>query len=119
MWMFTARVKSINEETHNLMELRDLEDLIINNMGEDTWNAIMYFHECKLEELKKSYEYSESDIKDYDISVSALRSGITDELEYVKKIIAYIKETKRINKLMLVEELKGVIRRLEDNEGYI
>ncbi|NEZ76666.1 hypothetical protein EXM98_06140 [Clostridium botulinum] len=116
--MLVARIKHIKEETYSLSELGDLEDVIITTMGEDMWNAIMYFHEAKIQELKESQVYVKEDIREYDLSLTALRSGINEEIETIKKLINKVTEAKRLNRESLTKELKGVIKRLEDNEGY-
>ncbi|NFC86283.1 hypothetical protein EXN13_00925 [Clostridium botulinum] len=116
--MFVARIKLLKEETYGLSELKDLEDLVINTMGEDTWNAIMYFHESKIQELEESEVYVKEDIRDYDLSLTALRSGVNEEIEIIKKLINKVIEAKRLNRESIIKELKGIIRRLENNEGY-
>ncbi|NFL75504.1 hypothetical protein FDB81_07130 [Clostridium sporogenes] len=116
--MFVARIKLLKEETYGLSELGDLEDIIITTMGEDVWNAIMYFHESKIQELKESEAYVKEDIKDYDLSLTALRSGVNEEIEIIKKLINKVIEAKRLNRESIIKELKGVIKRLENNEGY-
>ncbi|ACO86034.1 hypothetical protein [Clostridium botulinum] len=116
--MFVARIKLLKEEIHSLSELKDLEDLVINTMGEDAWNAIMYFHESKIQELKESEVYVKEDIKDYDLSLTALRSGINEEIETIKKLINKVNEAKRLDRRSLNNELRRIIIRLENNEGY-
>ncbi|MCW6111904.1 hypothetical protein [Clostridium sporogenes] len=116
--MIVARIKHIKEETYGLSELGDLEDIIITTMGEDVWNAIMYFHESKIQELKESEVYVKEDIKDYDLSLTALRSGINEEIETIKKLINKVNEAKRLDRRSLNNELRRIIIRLENNEGY-
>ncbi|KRU24040.1 hypothetical protein VT91_36890 [Clostridium sporogenes] len=116
--MLVARIKLFKEETHSLSELKDLEDLVINTMGEDVWNAIIYFYEAKIQELKESEAYVKEDIKDYDLSLTALRSGVNEEIEIIKKLINKVTEAKRLNRESIIKELKGIIKRLENNEGY-
>ncbi|CDI49150.1 hypothetical protein [Clostridium tetani] len=116
--MLVARIKQIKQESYSLSELRDLEDLIINNMGEDAWNAIMYFMEKKIGELEENSVYTEKDIKDYDLSLTALRSGVTEEIEIIEKLIDKVTNAKRLNRETLIKELNGISNRLYDNEGY-
>ncbi len=116
--MFVARIKLLKEETHSLSELKDLEDIIITTIGEDAWNAIMYFHESRIQELKESELYVKEDIKDYDLQLTALRSGINEEIETIEKLINKVIKAKRLNRESIIKELKGVIKRLYDNEGY-
>ncbi|EPY2274211.1 hypothetical protein ACXAUS_003105 [Clostridium sporogenes] len=116
--MLVARIKLLKEETHSLSELKDLENIIITTMGEDVWNAIMYFHEVKIEELEKDIRYVETDSKNDDNTMYCLRSGVTEEIEAIKKLINKIIEVKRLNRESIIKELKGVIKRLENNEGY-
>ncbi|AUN11228.1 hypothetical protein [Clostridium botulinum] len=116
--MFVSRIKLLKEEIHSLSELKDLEDLVINTMGEDAWNAIMYFHESKIQELKESEVYVKEDIKDYDLLLTALRSGINEEIETIKKLINKVNEAKRLDRRSLNNELRRIIIRLENNEGY-
>ncbi|EPY2291002.1 hypothetical protein [Clostridium sporogenes] len=116
--MFVARVKLLKEETYSLSRLDDLEDIIITTMGEDVWNAIMYFTETKIEELEKEIKYMETDPKNDDNTMYCLRSGVTEEIETIEKLINKIIEAKRLNRESIIKELKGVIKRLENNEGY-
>ncbi|EQB4336180.1 hypothetical protein ACYJ2V_000084 [Clostridium botulinum] len=116
--MFVARIKLLKEETYGLSELGDLEDIIITTMGEDVWNAIMYFHESKIQELKESEVYVKEDIKDYDLSLTALRSGINEEIETIEKLINKVNEAKRLDRRSLNNELRRIIIRLKNNEGY-
>ncbi|MBY6879686.1 hypothetical protein EXN65_16850 [Clostridium botulinum] len=116
--MIVARIKHIKEETYGLSELGDLEDIIITTMGEDVWNAIMYFHESKIQELEESEVYVKEDIKDYDLSLTALRSGVNEEIEIIKKLINKVNEAKRLDRRSLNNELRRIIIRLENNEGY-
>lgn len=113
------RARSIKEESHSLLDIKDLENLVINTMGEDVWCAIMQFTEDKIDEIKESNDYSEEQIKDYDISLYALRGGIRDEFSTIEKLCNYVNDTGRLNRATIIEELKGIKRRLEDNEGYI
>ncbi|EPY2286302.1 hypothetical protein ACXAT6_003563 [Clostridium sporogenes] len=116
--MLVARIRHIKEETYGLLELGDLEDVIITTMGEDMWNAIMYFHESKIQELKESEVYVKEDIKDYDLSLTALRGGVTEELDNIDKLIDKINNCKRLDRRMLIKELDEISKRLYDNEGY-
>ena len=113
------KVRSIKEESLSLLDIKDLEDLVINTMGEDVWCAIMYFTEEKIEETKESADYIKAEVKDYDASLYALRAGIRDEFNTVEKLCNYVNDTGRLNRATIIEELKGIKRRLEDNEGYI
>ncbi|RXM68381.1 hypothetical protein [Clostridium tetani] len=116
--MIVAKIKSIKEETHNLMEIRDLEDLVINTMGEDTWLAIMDFTQSKVEELEEEIKYLKEDSKSDDGQLYALRGGIRDEIDVIEKLTTKIKESKRLDRNLLIKELQGCIKRLENNEGY-
>lgn len=40
----------VKKETYNIMSIDDLEELVVKTMGEDVWNAIMYFTYLKEEE---------------------------------------------------------------------
>ncbi|EJO5349349.1 hypothetical protein NRP93_003521 [Clostridium botulinum] len=116
--MLVARIKLFKEETHSLSGLDDLEELVINTMGEDIWNAIMYFHEVKIGELEEYIRYMETDSKNDDLLLTALRSGVNEEIEIIKKLINKVTEAKRLNRESIIKELKGIIKRLENNEGY-
>lgn len=109
---------SIKAETHTLLELRDLEDLIINTMGEDVWLAIMYFIEEKTEETEENNKYAEEDIRSYDVALTALRSDVQYALEEIEKLQSYTIETKRLNRDEISKRLTFMKRQLEDSEGY-
>jgi len=102
MSCLVSRVKSIKEETHNLMSLRDVENLVINTMGEDIWNAIMYFVEEDAEE--KEYEGPNiiTYVEDGIFSQQVEESGVIEKV--VKMVIAdlegqgFIKKSKDIDK---------------------
>jgi hypothetical protein len=113
------KARSIKEESLSLLDIKDLEDLVINTMGEDVWNAIMYFTEEKIEETKESSDYSKEQIRDYDNSLYALRAGVRDEFNTIEKLGNYVNDISRLNRATIIEELKGIKRRLEDNEGYL
>lgn len=116
--MIVARIKSLKEETHTLTELRDLENIVINTMGEDTWIAIMDFTQDKVEELEEEIRYLKNDMKCDDGQLYALRAGVREEVDFMKSIMDKITETKRLDRKSIIENLQGIIRRLEDNEGY-
>lgn len=114
--MFVAEISSLKKETYSLMNFNDLEDLVINSMGVDAWNAIMYFHETEIEKLKENEVYVE-DIKNYDTSLVALRSGITDEIDVISELVGKINNCKRLDRKMLIKELTSMKERLSNNEG--
>ncbi|QDY21953.1 hypothetical protein CGQ39_13625 [Clostridium botulinum] len=116
--MIVARIKSLKEEPHNLMDIKDLEDLIINTMGEDTWLAIMDFTQSKVEELEEDIRYMENDSKSDDSTIYSLRLGIREEIETLEKLINKVNEAKRLDRRSVINELRGSIKRLENNEGY-
>lgn len=117
--MIVARVNQIKQETTTLMDLRDLEAIVINTMGEDTWNAIMYFTEKRIGELEEDIRYTQSESKGDDHTMYCLRSGIREEIDSLEKLITKITEAKRLDRRAVLKELHGVIKRLEDNEGYL
>lgn len=117
--MIVARVKQIKQETTTLMDLRDLEEIVINTMGEDTWNAIMYFTEEKIAELEEDISYTKAEERYADHTMYCLRSGISEEIEALEKLITKITEAKRLDRRAVLKELHGVIKRLEDNEGCL
>lgn len=117
--MIVARVNSIKEETHTLMDLQDLEVLIINTMGEDTWNAIKYFTESKVEKLNNELLDKKEEAECDDSIIFNLRAGIRDEIEVLNELITYIDDSARLNRIKMITELHGIIQRLEDNEGYL
>lgn len=41
--MFVAKIKRLKEETVSFGEMRDIENLVIETMGEDVWLAIQAF----------------------------------------------------------------------------
>lgn len=113
------KAKSIKEESHSLLDIKDLENLVINTMGEDVWCAIMYFTEERINEIKEKSEYTEDDIRSYDVDLTALRSGVSDEIQEVNKLVSYVNDSTRLNRAVIIEKLCGIKRRLTDNEGYI
>lgn len=116
MSIVVARVTALKEETHNLMELKDLEDLVIRTMGKDTWNAIMIFIDEKIQEVNGD---AIDEIRGQDDSkLIALKSGVKQELDIIDKLIDKINEAKRLSKSSIIEELGGIHKRLYDNEGY-
>lgn len=116
MSIVVARVTALKEETHNLMELKDLEDLVIRTMGEDTWNAIMIFMDEKIQEV---IDDAADEIRGQDDSkFVALQSRVKKELDVIDKLIDKINEAKRLNKSSIMEELGGIHKRLYENEGY-
>ncbi|WMJ79566.1 hypothetical protein RBU49_11765 [Clostridium sp. MB40-C1] len=116
--MLVARIKHIKEETYNLIDIKDLEELVIDTMGEDVWLAIMDFTQSKVEELKEDIRYMENDSKSDDTTICSLRSGINEEIETLEKLIDKVNEAKRLDRRSVINELRGSIKRLENNEGY-
>lgn len=105
--MLVSKIKRLKEETITLLELKDLEDAVITTMGEDVWNAIMYFIEEKVEE--ESYEKSAIDFIEEGIFTEQIReSGLIEKL--VQNILTdlgdqgYLKKNKNIDKFIPNEE---------------
>lgn len=113
------RARSIKEESHSLFDIKDLENLVINTMGEDVWCAIMHFTEEKIEENQEESKYTEDDIRSYDVDLTALRSGVSDEIQELNGLVSYVNDSTRLNRAIIIEKLCGIKRRLTDNEGYI
>ena len=116
--MLVARVKQIKEETHTFMELKDLGEIVINTMGEDMWNAILYFTEKKTEELEEDIRYLKSDTRSDDNTIYSLRNGIREEIDTIKELIDKVDQAKRLDRRVVIKELQGIIKRLEGNEGF-
>lgn len=115
MSIVVARVTALKEETHNLMELKDLEDMVIRTMGEDTWNAIMIFMDEKILEVN---DEATDEIRGQDNHADVLRNGVKKELDVIDKLIEKINDAKRLSKSSIMEELGGIHKRLYENEGY-
>ncbi len=116
---FVARVTKLKEETHNLTELRDLEELVIDTMGEDTWDAIMYFTEKRIEENKEESEYTKDAVLGYDTDLTALRGDVTYTIAALNDLTNYLNDTGRLNRNYLIEELRKMKGQLENSEGYM
>ncbi|SHI91048.1 hypothetical protein SAMN05444401_1758 [Clostridium amylolyticum] len=116
--MIVSRVKRLKEETVSLVELKDLEDAVITTMGEDVWNAIQYFAEEKALELEEEIKYLKEGSKCDDGHLYALRGGIRDEIDVIEKLITKVNEAQRLDRRSLTKELQGIVKRLENNEGY-
>ena len=119
MSCIVARISTLKQETHNLMSIKDLEELVISTMGEDTWNAIMYFTEERIQEQKEEAEYDKEDILGYDTDLTALRSDVRDTLDGIEELIQYINDTKRLERSHISDELSRMKRQLTESEGYI
>lgn len=110
---------SSRRESHVVTSLRDIEDLVINTMGEDIWQAIMIFIDEDKEDLEETNDCIKEDIRDYDSSLHALRNGVRDEIQVINRLGNYVNSTNRINRAHIIQELEGISRRLIDNEGYV
>ncbi|MEG2411854.1 MAG: hypothetical protein RSB15_08940 [Clostridium sp.] len=109
---------SFKKESYTIFGIRDLEDLVINTMGEDVWNAIMYFTEEKIELNQEESKYTEDDIRSYDVDLTALRSGVSYEVQELNRLVSYVNDSTRLNRAIIIEKICGVKRRLTENEGY-
>ncbi|MEG2289084.1 MAG: hypothetical protein RSC24_03895 [Clostridium sp.] len=109
---------SFKKESYTIFSIRDLEDLVINTMGEDVWNAIMYFTEEKIELNQEENKYTEDDIRSYDVDLTSLRSGVSYEVQELSRLVSYVNDSTRLNRAIIIEKICGVKRRLTENEGY-
>jgi hypothetical protein len=117
--MFVAKVQSLKEETVTFTEMKDIEELVINTMGVDTWLAILHFTQERIEELEDEIIYAKDDVNSGDSSLYALRAGVRDEIDVIENLITKVTNSKRLDRRYLIKELNGAIKRLIDNEGYI
>lgn len=114
-----AQYKTIKKETQTFFKLEDLQNIIIDNLGEDIWNAVMYFTDEKIKEQEEESECDKEDILGYDADLTALRSDVRDTLDGIEELIQYVNDAKRIERSHLTDELGRMKRQLIESEGYI
>lgn len=110
------KVKAIKEETHVIQELRDIEELVINTMGEDIWVLLMGLTQDKIDELEEEIKALKDDEISGDGTVYSLRSGIQDGLAGMEKLLSEIEGAQRLDRRRILKSLKSIIKGLENCE---
>ncbi|MBB6716337.1 hypothetical protein [Clostridium gasigenes] len=103
--MIVARVKLYKEETHNLMDIKDLEPLVIDTMGEDVWLAILHFTESRISKSEsKIVDFVEDGIFSEQIRESGLIAKLVQNILVDLEEQGYLKKNKKVDKFIPSEE---------------
>lgn len=101
--MLVSKIKRLKEETITLLGLKDLEDVVITTMGEDVWNAILYFKEENSIEKSALY-FIEEGIFTEQIRESGLIEKLVSRIVNALGEQGYLKKNKDIKKFIPDEE---------------
>ena len=99
--------------------LTDLQDDIIETLGEDVYNYIKGL--CTfgvMDEEADQVKALQDELDSYDQDIYNLRNGLVDTKESIDKLITTISTAKRMNRDHLIESLEDISKEIANNESY-
>ena len=100
--------------------LIDLQDDIIETLGEDVYNYIkgLCSHKGMDEEEVDQVKALKEELDFYDMDICNLRDGLVSTKESIDKLITTISTAKRMNRDSLIESLEDMSKEIANNESY-
>ena len=99
--------------------LIDLQDEIIETLGEDVYHYIKGLCSYKgMDEEVDQVKALQDELDSYDQDIYNLRNGLVDTKESIDKLITTISTAKRMNRDSLIESLEDMSKEIANNESY-
>ena len=100
-------------------DLIDLQDEIIETLGEDVYNYIKGLCSYKvMDEEADQVKALQDELDSYDQDIYNLRNGLVDTKESIDKLITTISTAKRMNRDHLIKSLEDMSKEIANNESY-
>lgn len=100
--------------------LTDLQDEIIETLGEDVYNYIkgLCSHKGMDEKEVDQVKALKEELDFYDMDICNLRDGLLEAKESVEKLITNLFTAKRLDRSSLIKSLEDISKGIANNESY-